>query len=156
VWWVGALFLPYFNCVCVCKACVNGGWNTIPSIHQLCVCICICAKLVWACVGAYSTYQFYVFLYVCLNCLEPACWSFALTILYVNVYMSVCSSVCMYVFMYVYICVYEVIGVSLFFHLLSVCTRTCEFSLFSSLSHKLQGVRRVHSFSAGHREYQPQ
>jgi hypothetical protein len=40
----GALSLPSINYVCMCKVCVNGGWNTVPSIHCLCVFMHVCVE----------------------------------------------------------------------------------------------------------------
>jgi hypothetical protein len=58
--------------------------------------VCICGKLVWVCVGTCSIYQLSIFIYVCVKCLEPACWCFALNILCVNVYVTVGLYTCIY------------------------------------------------------------
>jgi hypothetical protein len=90
------------------------GAVTLFLLSINCVYVCIYVKLVWVCAGACSIYQLCVFMYLCVKCLEPTCWSFALTILFVNVCICVCVCLpaCIYmsVCMHVYICVYKVIG----------------------------------------------
>ena len=110
-------FQPSSVCACMhtCKVCVNGvGMLFLLPINHDYVYVCICVKLVWACVGACSIHRVCVCVCVCVcvKCLEPTCWSFALTILCVNVYMSACSSACMSVcsspciYVYMYVCMY--------------------------------------------------
>jgi hypothetical protein len=92
----------------------------LPSINY----VRICVKLVWLLEFDSSTNYAYVCMYVCVKCLNPAYWSFALTIQCVNVYMTVSSSVCIhthththththkhthvyiFMYMYIYICMY--------------------------------------------------
>jgi hypothetical protein len=112
----------------------------VPSTHQLCVYMYICTACLgvcWSLLHPLIVCMWYI--YGCVKCLEPACWSFALTILCVNVYISICRftclyvcmyicmntymyvcMLCMYVCLYVYVCVYKVIGLCLLFHPLTV------------------------------------
>lgn len=62
----------------------------------------MCYVHMWLCV--------YVYICMCVKCLESACWSFAPSIQCVNVYMSICLPVCMYLRTYACICMCKVIG----------------------------------------------
>jgi hypothetical protein len=76
----------------------------------------------------------------------------------VNVYMFICRSVCMYIHIYIFICMKLLDSAFCFIHsvCVCVCVCVCEFFLIPSLSYQPQRVKRVHSFSTGHRECQPQ
>lgn len=73
----GGLFLSSINCVFMYKICVNRGWNIITSIHQLFVCLYtskVCLDVCWS-----LLHPSIICIYECVKCLNPACWSFALT-----------------------------------------------------------------------------
>jgi hypothetical protein len=101
----------------------------------------------------------YVCMYVCVcgipgACLLELCSNHSM---YECVYMSVCRSVCICVCIYACIFVYmKLLDSAFLFNLLRVCGGWGVNFLFLSLSHQPQEIKGVSSFSASHRESQPQ
>ena len=101
-------------CMYMCKVFVIV-WNFVTSFKFVCVCVCVCiyiyththiliwrekerdSALIWVCVGVCSIHQLCVYVYICVKCLEPACWRFPASTQCVNT--SVCMHACMFVCM---------------------------------------------------------
>jgi hypothetical protein len=110
-------------CICMymCKVCVSGGWNSVPSAHQLCVCMYVCMyACMYVCMCIYACGG-----WICVKCSQPTCWSFVLTIQCVNVYMFIHRSVCQSECIYLCICVYELLDSTCVLSILSVCLSVC-------------------------------
>lgn len=83
-----------------------------PPTVFIYVYVCVCKARLGVCRSLLHPPTVYMYVCACVKCLEPACWSFPLTIQCMNVYLSVWVSV----YMYIVVCMKLLDSVFCFIH----------------------------------------
>jgi hypothetical protein len=98
-------------------------WNIVPSTHQLCVYMYMCAHV--------SVYMYICYMYIRIYvCIHVSVYNVHMYIWYMYISIYVCVYVCVYVYIhvYMYICVYVYMRMCVYVtHIhMCVCVYTCN------------------------------